>query len=120
MSPSPPPRRPRFALVARRVRQLPGHDTSVGERVPSVLVVADRSARSPRVLWQSVTAMPIAWGTRDAEVLARAVAAIDEVEWSVLIENISLSPKVRRSRTKRILLDSGQLPDGLDGADHGA
>jgi hypothetical protein len=110
----------RFALVARRVRQVPGHVARVGERVPSVLVVADRSARSPRVLWQSVTAMPIAWGTRDADVLARAAAAIDEVEWSVLIENISMSPKVRRSRTKRILLDSDQLPDGLDGADHGA
>ena len=109
-------------VCARRApsETTPGHDTSVGERVPSVLVVADRSARSPRVLWQSVTAMPIAWGTRDPDVLERAVAAIDEIEWSVLIENISLSPKVLRSRTKRILLDSHQLPDGLDGADHGA
>lgn len=110
----------RFALVARRVRRLPGHEASVGERVPSVLVVADRSARSPRVLWQSVAAMPIAWGTRDPDVLERAVAAIDEIEWSVLVENIALSPKVLRSRTKRILLDSRDLPDGLDGADHTA
>ncbi|HEY5856645.1 MAG TPA: DUF3239 domain-containing protein, partial [Aldersonia sp.] len=71
----------RFALVARRVKQLPGHDPSVGERVPSVLIVADRSAHSPRALWQSVAPMPIAWGTRDPDVLAGAVAAIDEVEW---------------------------------------
>ncbi|HEY5855339.1 MAG TPA: DUF3239 domain-containing protein, partial [Aldersonia sp.] len=85
----------------------------------SVLIVADRSAHSPRALWQSVAPMPIAWGTRDPDVLAGAVAAIDEVEWAVLVENIALSPKVRRSRTKRILLDPAQLPDGLNGADHG-
>ena len=104
----------RYALVARKVRRLPGHEMKAGEHVPAVVEVTDQSARGPSVLWESVTAMPIAWATTDREVIQKARAAISDVEWRLLEDNMGLSAKVRRTRTKRILLDSDQLPDDLE------
>ncbi|MEV6431499.1 DUF3239 domain-containing protein [Nocardia sp. NPDC051463] len=104
---------PVYALVIRKVRDLPGHEKRAGERVPSVAVRTDRAPRQVGERWQSVSAMPIAWGTRDGEVIERARAAISEVEWRLLTDNLALADKVRRAPAKRLLLDPHQLPDDL-------
>jgi hypothetical protein len=104
---------PRYAFVIRKVRDLPGHQMRAGERVPSVAVRTDRAPRQVGERWQSVSAMPIAWGTRDVTVIERACAAINETEWRLLTDNLALTDKVRRTSTKRLLLDPHQLPDDL-------
>jgi hypothetical protein len=104
---------PRYAFVIRKVRDLPGHQMRAGERVPSVAVRTDRAPRQVGERWQSVSAMPIAWGTRDGTVIERACAAISETEWRLLTDNLALTDKVRRTSTKRLLLDPHQLPDDL-------
>ncbi|MFI9410455.1 DUF3239 domain-containing protein [Nocardia gamkensis] len=104
---------PRYALVTRRVRTLPGHEAKAGERVPSVAVRTDRAPRQVGERWQSVSAMPIAWGTTDDAVIARARAAISEAEWRLLADNLGLAEKVRRAAAKRLLLDPDQLPGEL-------
>jgi len=102
---------PRYALVTRRVRALPGHEKRPGERVPAVAVRIDTAPRQVGERWQSVNAMPIAWGTTDAAVIERARAAITEAEWRLLADNLALAEKVRRTTAKRLLLDPRQLPD---------
>ncbi|MFX0573902.1 DUF3239 domain-containing protein [Nocardia nepalensis] len=104
---------PRYALVIRKVRDLPGHEKRAGERVPSVAVRTDRAPRQVGERWQSVSAMPIAWGTRDGTVIERARAAISEAEWRLLTDNLALADKVRRTSAKRLLLDPDQLPGEL-------
>lgn len=107
---------PRYALVTRKVRRLPGHRAEAGERVPAVAVRTDGAPRQVGQRWQMVSAMPIAWGTADTAVLARARAAIGESEWRLLTDNLDLAEKVRGSSFQRLLLDPQQLPDEL-GAD---
>ncbi|MGN2641801.1 DUF3239 domain-containing protein [Nocardia takedensis] len=104
---------PLYALVTRRVRDLPGHRMRAGERVPSVAVRTDRAPRQVGQRRQAVSAMPIAWGTRDVAVIDRARAAISEVEWRLLTDNLELAAKVRTTSAKRLLLDPQQLPDDL-------
>ncbi len=106
---------PRYALITRMVRVLPGHLIQPGEQVPSVTVRADRAPLSTGGLGQSVSAMPVAWGTRDPAVLERARAAIPEAEWKLLADNLDLAEKVRHADAKRLLLDPHQLPRELRG-----
>ncbi|MFF0500256.1 DUF3239 domain-containing protein [Nocardia aobensis] len=106
---------PRYALITRVVRALPGHDTDAGEQVPAVTVRADRAPRSVGDLRQPVSAMPIAWGTRDLGVIERARAAISDVEWKLLADNLGLAEKVGRVDSQRLLLDPQQLPEELRG-----
>ncbi|MFJ9363065.1 DUF3239 domain-containing protein [Nocardia sp. NPDC101769] len=106
---------PRYALVTRTVRSLPGHRTRAGERVPAVTVRVDRAPGPVGDLWQSVSAMPIAWGTRDLNIIERARGAIHEVEWKLLTDNLDLATKVRGADAKRLLLDPQQLPEELRG-----
>ncbi|MTE11326.1 DUF3239 domain-containing protein [Nocardia aurantiaca] len=106
---------PRYALVTRTVRSLPGHRTRAGERVPAVTVRVDRAPGPVGDLWQTVSAMPIAWGTRDLNIIERARAAIHEVEWKLLTDNLDLATKVRGADAKRLLLDPQQLPEELRG-----
>lgn len=101
----------RYALITRRVRALPGHDRRPGERVPAVAVRIDTAPRPVGERWQSVSAMPIAWGTTDAAVIERARAAITEAEWRLLVDNLALADRVRRTTAKRLLLDHSRLPD---------
>ncbi|WP_067862036.1 DUF3239 domain-containing protein [Nocardia shimofusensis] len=102
---------PRYALVTRRVRELPGHQKRPGERVPAVAVRIEAAPRPVGERWQSVSPMPIAWGTTDAAVIERARAAITEAEWRLLADNLGLADKVKRTAAKRLLLDHRQLPD---------
>lgn len=106
---------PRYALITRTVRSLPGHRSWPGEQIPSVTVRADRAPLSVGGLRQSVGAMPIAWGTRDPEVIARARDAIPAAEWKLLADNRSLADKVRTADFGRLLLDPHQLPEELRG-----
>lgn len=103
-----------WALITRKVRTLPGHTPQPGERVPAVAVRTDRAPRQVGERWQLVTAMPIAWGTRDDAVIEAACDAINEVEWRLLTENLALASRVKRTATKRLLLDPQQLPADLD------
>ncbi|MFE1594375.1 DUF3239 domain-containing protein [Nocardia sp. NPDC058705] len=102
-----------WALITRKVRKLPGHAPQLGERVPAIAVRTDRAPRQVGERWQLVTAMPIAWGTRDDAVIARACDAITEVEWRLLTENLALASRVKRTATKRLLLDPQHLPSDL-------
>ncbi|MGS2808479.1 DUF3239 domain-containing protein [Nocardia sp. MW-W600-9] len=102
-----------WALITRKVRTLPGHRPEPGERVPAVAVRTDRAPRQVGERWQLVTAMPIAWGTRDRVVIERARDAITELEWRLLAENLALAARVKRTATKRLLLDPQQLPGDL-------
>ncbi|MBF6165412.1 DUF3239 domain-containing protein [Streptomyces gardneri] len=104
---------PRYALVTRKVRALPGHEAKAGERVPSVAVRTDWAPRQVGERWQSLSAMPISWGTTDGSVIARARAAISETEWRLLADNLGLAEKVRNTTTKRLLLDPQHLPGDL-------
>lgn len=81
--------------------------------MPSVAVRTDRAPRQVGERWQSVSAMPIAWGTTDGAVIERARAAISDTEWRLLTDNLALTDKVRRAPAKRLLLDPHQLPDDL-------
>ncbi|MGW3481077.1 DUF3239 domain-containing protein [Rhodococcus indonesiensis] len=103
----------RYALVARDVTAVPGHRVRVGERVPSVAVLSDRTTRNTSGVWQMVSPMPIAWGTRDASVLREAAAAIDETEWKVLEGKLSRSDEVAASEERRLVLDPKDLPADL-------
>ncbi|WP_245531649.1 DUF3239 domain-containing protein [Corynebacterium capitovis] len=77
-----PSRRPRWAVTAQDVGNLPGpHD--VGTRVPVVAVGGQRSAQD-RDTWNIVTPMPIAWGTPDAAVIDAAVRAVPPEQWATL------------------------------------
>ncbi|WP_280306807.1 DUF3239 domain-containing protein [Nocardia neocaledoniensis] len=102
-----------WALVTRKVRALPGHAPEPGERVPAVAVRTDRAPRQVGERWQLVTAMPIAWATRDSAVIERARGAITELEWRLLAENLELADRVRRTATKRMMLDPERLPGEL-------
>lgn len=106
---------PRYALVTRTVKSLPGHRARPGERVPAVTVRIDRAPASVGELWHSVTMMPIAWGTKDLNVIERARQSIHDVEWQLLTDNLDLAAKVRRVDSKRLLIDPQQLPDELRG-----
>lgn len=94
-------------------RAVPGHRVQVGERVPCVAVLSDRTTRNTSGAWQMVSPMPIAWGTRDASVLREAAAAIDETEWKVVEGKLSLSDEVAASDERRLVLDPKDLPPDL-------
>ncbi len=104
---------PRYALVTRSVRSLPGHELVEGELVPSVSVLADRNAKAAGDTWQMVSPMPIAWGTTDTSVIERAKAEITDAEWSLLVANIGMSGKVRDSDNQQLPVDPNDIPDEL-------
>lgn len=104
---------PRYALVTRSIRSLPGHSLTPGERVPAVTVSTDWVSRDSGELRQTLTAMPIAWATRDPSVIDAARAEISDAEWALLTDHLELAAKVPITKTKRLLLDPHQLPKEL-------
>lgn len=102
-----------FALVTRSIRTLPGHELVEGELVPSISVLADRNKNTIGDTWQMVSHMPIAWGTTDKTIIARATAEISDEEWALLVANIGLSAKVREADNQQLLVDPHDLPDDL-------
>ena len=76
------------ALVARSCGQIPGHESRVGERVPCVAVVGNRSARGKDNLYQFISPLPIAWATSDNAVRRRLEKEIPVGEWERLRQNL--------------------------------
>lgn len=106
---------PQYALVTRRVMMLPGHERLVGERVPCVAVLADRTSGSKSDRWQVVRPMPIAWGAREESVLREGIDKIPYPEWNLLSESIGRSEAVERTREGYVLLRAEELPPTLRG-----
>ncbi len=102
-----------YALVTRDVQAIPGHRAKVGERVPCVAVLSDRTTRNKSGVWQMVSPMPISWATRDAAVIAKAAAEIDEAEWSLLKSKLSSADEINASDERRVELDLKELPPKL-------
>ena len=93
------------ALVTRSCEKLPGHEVKVGERVPCVAVVGNRSARGKDNLYQFISPMPIAWATGDAAVLRRCAKEIPAGEWERLRQNLDRVEEISALRTNLLPLD---------------
>lgn len=104
---------PHWVLITQFAGALPGHRISPGERVPAVSVLGDRGRNTGGRTWQLVSAMPIAWGTADADVIARAAARITDAEWALLDANIGLTEKVRASKNRQLQVAPADVPDEL-------
>jgi hypothetical protein len=102
-----------YALVTRDVQAIPGHRARVGEQVPSVAVLSDRTTNNKTDVWQMASPMPIAWGTRDTNVLADAAGAIDNAEWRLLANKLKLADDVNATNERRMELESKDLPPEL-------
>lgn len=76
------------ALVSRACGEIAGHESRVGERVPCIAVVGNRSARGGDNLYQFISPMPVAWATPDKAVLRRLIAQIPAAEWETLRQNL--------------------------------
>ncbi|MEE2060549.1 DUF3239 domain-containing protein [Rhodococcus artemisiae] len=102
-----------YALVTRDVQAIPGHRARVGEQVPSVAVLSDRTTNNKADVWQMASPMPLAWGTRDTKVLAEAAGAIDNAEWRLLANKLKLVDEVNATNERRLELASQDLPPEL-------
>lgn len=92
-------------LTARSCGEIPGHESRVGERVPCVAVVGNRSARDRDNLYQFISPMPVAWATPDTAVLRRLVKEIPAGEWEILRQNLDRVEEVSALPTSLIPLD---------------
>ena len=75
-------------LVARPCAPIEGVPSKIGQRVPCVAVVGNRSARGRDNLYQFVSPMPVAWATPDKAVWREAAKLVPEGEWETLRQNI--------------------------------
>ena len=91
-----------MALVTRLVHALPGHQITVGERVPAVPDLSDRH-HSDGHTWQVSSVLPVAWGNADAEVIAAATAAIEDSAWESLEARASAWRQQHRSDSERVV-----------------
>lgn len=105
--------RPSYVLVTRNVPIRAHQKQNVGDRVPSVALLSDRNTHSAADTWEMVSPMPIAWGTRDSSVRARAAEAIDQAEWEFLESKIPESEHVRTSPDQRVAVSEHELPESL-------
>lgn len=92
-------------LVIRHCEKLEGHDVKVGERVPCVAVVGNRSARNRDNSYYFVSPMPIAWATPDKAVLRRVEKEIPAGEWETLRQNADRVKDVSAEATGMLPLD---------------
>lgn len=76
-----------WALAARTITRLEGHELRVGEKVPAVAVSGRRSVRD-QGHWDEISPMPIAWATPDPDIIASATASIDRAQWRRLEHNL--------------------------------
>ena len=92
---------PRWALAARTVSRVEGHQRHTGERVPSVAV----SSMEQQAQFREVTPMPIAWGTTDPTVIRTAMRNIPEASWDLLRTNMSRLDEVLATPRNLLPLD---------------
>jgi hypothetical protein len=93
------------ALVARTCGPVPGHEAKVGERVPCVAVVGNRSARGGDNLYHFISPMPVAWATPDKAVLRRVEKEIPSGEWERVRQNLDRVKDVEAVPTSLLPLD---------------
>ncbi|MEZ2122518.1 DUF3239 domain-containing protein [Corynebacterium sp. CCM 9203] len=95
---------PRWALAARTVTRISGHNRSIGEKVPAVGVSGQRSI-SDRDHWSEITPMPIAWATPDKDVVRAAVKTIPAGQWNRLERAVPRLAEVRATPADLLILD---------------
>lgn len=98
---SDPDSTPRWALAARTVSRIEGHQRRPGERVPSVAV----SSMEQQSQFREVTPLPIAWGTTDPTVIRTAMRTIPEASWDLLRTNMSRLDEVLATPHNLLALD---------------
>ena len=98
---SDPDSTPRWALAARTVSRIEGHQRRPGERVPSVAV----SSMGQQSQFREVTPLPIAWGTTDPTVIRTAMRTIPEASWDLLRTNMSRLDEVLATPHNLLALD---------------
>lgn len=74
---------PQWAVTSLVVKPIPNTPDKTGTKVPVAAVGAQRSSHDKQH-WQTITPMPIAWGTPDADVVAAARKAIPQEQWHQL------------------------------------
>ena len=77
----------------------------MGERVPCVAVVGNRSARGGDNLYQFISPMPVAWATSDKAVLRRLEKEIPSGEWERVRQNLDRVDEVSATPTSLLPLD---------------
>ncbi|WP_342319256.1 DUF3239 domain-containing protein [Corynebacterium mayonis] len=97
---------PRWAVTARNIRFLPQEDAHEGAHVPVVAIGGQRSVHS-KDQWQTITPMPIAWGTPDYSVVSTARKSIPRNQWEVLEKAAQALKDVRDA--KNTLIFVGEL-----------
>ena len=98
---SDPDSTPQWALAARTVSRIEGHQRRPGERVPSVAV----SSMEQQAQFREVTPLPIAWGTTDPTVIRTAMRTIPEASWDLLRTNMSRLDEVLATPHNLLTLD---------------
>lgn len=99
-----PSRPSRPALAARTVTSIPGVAREVGVRVPSMAVTGVQTMRS-KGLFDEISPMPVAWGTKDERVWKDAERAIPRNMWSMLEGLVDRVDEVTASKRNLLLLD---------------
>lgn len=96
------PSRP--ALAARTVTSVPGTPREVGARVPSMAVTGIQTMRS-KGLYEEISPMPVAWGTKDQKVWKQAERAIPTNHWKMLEGLLDQVDDVVATKRNLLLLD---------------
>lgn len=96
------PSRP--ALAARTVTSIPGTPREVGARVPSMAVTGVQTMRS-KGLYEEISPMPVAWGTKDESVWKDAERAIPRNMWAMLEGLMDEVENVTSTKRNLLLLD---------------
>ncbi|MGL4306499.1 MAG: DUF3239 domain-containing protein [Mycobacteriaceae bacterium] len=103
----------RFALVTRSVRDIPGHQKIIGEKVPSVSIFGATTAKEDSNHWGSASPIPLCWGTQSTRTLLDAQLQISAAEWDLLRDNIALVSSVAREKHQTITLQDLKIPSDL-------
>lgn len=94
---------PRWAITSRVMQPLPNTNVTVGTKVPVAAVGAQRTSRDQQH-WQTITPMPIAWGTPDTDVITEARKAVPQEQW-VALQKAAKSPElIERSKNSVVEL----------------
>lgn len=94
---------PRWALTSHVVQPLPNTNDTVGTKVPVAAVGGQRSARNQQV-WQTITPMPIAWGTPIESTIAAARKSIPQDQWNSLDRARKKADLVKQSKNSLVEL----------------
>lgn len=94
---------PRWAITSRVMQPLPNTNDTVGTKVPVAAVGAQRASRDQQH-WQTITPLPIAWGTPDEAVVAAARKSIPQDQWSTLERARKKAELVEQSKNSLVEL----------------